>query len=114
VSDQLPLDFERPPHQGPIVPTGEVDKLIEKLAGRGWMTAEQLGATTESQKRSLRAVGEESEGQIISGQKGYKLTIEATEAELNEVDWWRSQGKKMVRRWAKTRRVWHQHHPDQS
>lgn len=111
---QLALDFERPPHHGPVVPSGEVDKLIAKLAGRGWQTAEQLGADTESKKRSLRAVAEESEGQIISGQRGYKLTIEATEAELDEIDWLRSQGKKMVRRWAKTRRVWHQHHPQHS
>jgi hypothetical protein len=91
-----------------------VEKLIARLHGHGWQTAEQLGATTESQKRSLRAIGEESEGQIISGQRGYKLTIEATESELDAVDWWRSQGKKMVRRWAKTRRVWHQHNPPQS
>jgi hypothetical protein len=109
---QLALNFERPLKQGPIVPTGEVDKLVARLHGCGWQTAAQLGAKTERDRRAIRAIAEESEDQIISSQRGYKLTIEATLAEMEQIAWWRSQGKKMIRRWGKTWRLWHRHNPD--
>jgi hypothetical protein len=107
--NQLALEFERPAHQGPIVPHTEVEKLVRRLRGRGWQTAAQLGAKTERDRRAIRAIAEESEDQIISSQRGYKLTVEATLAEMEEIQWWRSQGKKMIRRWAKTWRLWHRH-----
>ena len=46
--------------------------------------------------------------QIISGQKGCKLTIEATVNEIAETAWLKSQGKKMIQRWLEIKRVAHQ------
>ena len=80
---QLALDFERMAEHGPKVLPFHVEQMIASLRGAGWLTAKQLGADRESDKRILRAIAEASEGQIISGQKGYKLTLEATPEDVN-------------------------------
>lgn len=54
----------------------------------------------------LRAIAEEK-GQIISGQRGYKLTVEASLEEIRDTDWLKSQGRKMIKRWVKIQRVAH-------
>lgn len=104
---QLALDFTRPVGKGPEVHGFQVEAMITTLRGKGWQTAKQLGAETESDKRILRAVAEDSDGQIISGQKGYMLTIEATPADLAAASWLQSQGNKMLGRWIAIQRVWH-------
>lgn len=81
--------------------------MIAALHGTGWRTARDLGARKESDKRVLRAIAEASEGQIISGQKGYKLTVEATPEEIGATTWMKSQARKMWRRWIAIQRVAH-------
>lgn len=104
---QLALDFERMAEQGPKVLPFHIDEMMKALRGKEWQTSSQLGATNERDKRNLRAIAEASEGQIISGQKGYKLTLEATPEDLNAAGWLKSQGDKMRRRWLQIQRVWH-------
>jgi len=107
MTDQPELDFERLAGQGPDVSKFQVETMIAALRGKGWQTSKELGARKESDKRILRAIAEESEGQIISGQKGYKLTSEATVNEIAETAWLKSQGKKMIHRWIAIQRVAH-------
>lgn len=104
---QLPLEFERAKEQGPIVAKLHVETMITNLRGRGWQTSKQLGALSEADKRILRAIAEASEGEILSGQKGYMLTREATPADLQQAGWLKSQGQKMLERWTAIQRVWH-------
>jgi hypothetical protein len=104
---QLALDFERLAGQGPNVSRFHISAMIESLRGRGWQTAKQLGATSESSKRVLRAIAEESAGEIVSGQKGYKLTRECTLEEVGQAGWLKSQGQKMLDRWLAIQRVYH-------
>lgn len=106
-TDQLALDFERMAGKGPEVEKFQVDEMISALRGRGWRTAADLGAQKEGDKRMLRAIAENSEGQIISGQKGYKLTIESTVSEISDTAWLKSQGKKMIQRWLAIQKVAH-------
>jgi hypothetical protein len=101
---QLDLEFRA---EAPEVTPSEVAELIARLRGHGWQTARDLGANKESDKRRLRAIAEASEGQIISGQKGYKLTLEATPADIESFAWLRRQAKKNMGRWIRTIRVWH-------
>jgi hypothetical protein len=101
---QLDLEFRA---EAPEVTPSEVAELIARLRGQGWQTSRELGAEKESEKRQLRAIAEASEGQIISGQKGYKLTLEATPDEVAGTQWLKNQGRKMVHRWIEIQRVYH-------
>ncbi len=103
---QLDLELSA---KAPEVTPSEVAELIARLRGRGWQTARDLGAAKESDKRQLRAIAEASEGRIISGQKGYKLTREATLTEIDSTVWMRHQGEKMIKRFLDIQRVRHQH-----
>jgi hypothetical protein len=107
---QLALEFERAAGAGPEVHRWHVEKMIEMLRARDWQTAKQLGAMNERDQRVLRAIANASEGQIISGQKGYKLTIEATLPEIDRAyAWLRHQGREMIRRALEIQRVRHRH-----
>lgn len=106
MTSQLDLELRAPV---PEVTPSEVAELIARLRGKGWQTARDLGAEKESDKRQLRAIAEASEGQIISGQKGYKLTLEATLPEIDSTVWLKAQGEKMIRRYVDIQRVRHQH-----
>jgi hypothetical protein len=54
-------------------------------------------------------MAESSAGEIISGQKGYKLSAEATIDEIDHAaNWLISQGKKMLKRGIAIRRKAHQ------
>ena len=87
---QLQLPIPRPAGQKPAVDAAEVDRLIVWLAGKGWVQRreiERLTAGTENSawdERRLRALAEASEGHIISGQRGYRLTCEADPQERDE------------------------------
>jgi hypothetical protein len=105
--DQSELDFECLAGEGPIVSEFQVDTMIAALRGKNWQTARALGARKENDRRILRAIAEASEGQIISGQKGYKLTVEATLGEIAGTSWLKNQGKKMIQRWIAIQRVAH-------
>jgi hypothetical protein len=56
--------------------------LIDTLLNRGWVTGAALSTELGLNERHLRALAEESEGWVISGQLGYKLTTEATPEEI--------------------------------
>jgi hypothetical protein len=90
-----------------------VDQLVTFLAGRSWLTAADLAAALHFPDRLTRSLAEASDGRILSGQKGYKLTRESTPDEmLAATNWLESQGKRMIARAVKTRRAWHSHQPD--
>lgn len=101
--EQLPFTFiPEPPEQD------EIEMLIAQLRGRDWRTARDLGALAEKDRRKLRQIAEASEGRIISGQQGYKLAGEATPEEIGGFyRWMVSQGKRMIRRAIRARRIWH-------
>jgi len=84
-------------------------ELVDLLRGRGWVTSAELSRLTFTD-RELRAIVEHDErGQILSfpGSPGYKLTIDATLAELDRTGALLSQGKRMIRRWVRYSRVRH-------
>jgi hypothetical protein len=111
---QLALEFERSAGKGPKIRRDQVAKVVELLRGRDWQTSKDLGCATEADKRILRAIAEASEGQIISGQNGYKLTIEATLPEIDAAAaWLKHQGEQMIRRYTEIQRVRHRHFAQQ-
>lgn len=67
----------------PAVTERDLDWMMNELRGRGWVTAADLGARDEAAKRVLRAIASASKAQIVSGQKGYRLGLEATLPELD-------------------------------
>lgn len=74
-------------------------KFMDYLRGRGWTTARSVYVGMGWADRQLREWAEASEGKIISGQRGYKLTAEATPEEIHRAaTWLKAQGKKMLRR----------------
>ncbi len=100
IQTQLPLD--RPESKPDPTP------LIKCLRGRGWITARQLYRLLGFNDRKVRAIAAASEGQIISGQLGYKLTLEATLEEVQHAEaWLHSQSKQMDQRALEIRRVYH-------
>ncbi len=82
--------------------------LIKFLRGQGWITARQIYRLLGFSDRKVRAIAAASEGQIISGQRGYKLTMEATLGEVQHAEaWLRSQSKQMDQRALEISRVYH-------
>jgi hypothetical protein len=91
----------------PVIRRPDYHHMIDQLRGRGWTTAKILEPLTGLNERALREVAHVSDGQILSGQKGYKLTVEATEDEVREATGWLvSQSEKMARRAIAIQRVW--------
>ena len=87
----------------------EANPLVSALRGQGWVTAKRLSFHLATSDRELRAMAEASAGEIISGQKGYKLSTEATIDEIDHAaNWLISQGKKMLKRGIEIRRRAHQ------
>ena len=75
------------------------EAFVAALAGKGWVTARQLRDATGIDDRVLRMCAEASEGRVISGQKGYKLTAEATPGEIHHAcAWLLSQAQRMTDR----------------
>jgi hypothetical protein len=72
----------------------------------GWVKAKEFPAPWG--ERRLRAAAHESEGRIISGQRGYKLTRLATIEEVQHAAaWLRHQAQAMQRRALEIDRVYH-------
>lgn len=75
------------------------ETFVGALAGKGWVTARELRDATGIDDRVLRMCAEASEGRVISGQKGYKLTAEATPGEIHHAcAWLLSQAQRMTDR----------------
>jgi hypothetical protein len=71
--------------------------VYEWLSDGNWHTAITFGPARVD--RMLRIVAERSQGRIISGQYGYKLTKYATTEEIDHAErWLLSQGRKMIDR----------------
>lgn len=101
-SQQSLLDWK--PAARPVAP------LRDWLRGKGWRTARQISEAEGAgwTDRECRLAAEASGGEIITGQKGYKLLSEATPEEVSHAAaWLRSQGEKMIDRSVEIQRLYH-------
>lgn len=77
----------------------KVPQLIAALSGRGWMKGKALANMLDTDDRTIRAIANASDGAIISGQKGYALTHEASVQDVQHAaNWLRHQAQAMTRR----------------
>lgn len=92
------------------------DRLKQALAGRGWILRAQVALELGCAVRTVRKAAHEASGAILSSSLGLKLTVEASEDEINEaLGRFTSQIHEMANRVAATRHVWdarHVHVPD--
>lgn len=94
----LPL-FATQPAPATPPPNPELTAVLLELRQGNWLTARTLRHRLGYSDRTLRAVAEASDGQIISGQQGYKLTRCATSDEITHAaNWLHSQAQKMENR----------------
>lgn len=76
------------------------------LSDGQWHTAKAVKASTGLSDRAQRAIAEASAGQIISGQRGYRLIAFASIEEVDRAEnWLRSQARAMLRRSLQIRRA---------
>jgi hypothetical protein len=67
---------------------------------------------TEGNKRKLREIANQSEGQIASGQEGYKLVRDMTADEYNHFrNWMKRQADQMTARILRSDRVFYERQP---
>lgn len=91
----------------------DVDFLVGMLKGQGWMLAQEISTRILDKTgvlwsdRRIRALASASRGRIIPGQRGYKLTLEASPEEINAVAWLKNQGEEMTQRYIDILKVWH-------
>jgi hypothetical protein len=102
--------------RAPKVSAKEVELLLNILRGQSWMTAMHItleskyhiGQQVRWSDRKIRAIANASEGQVISGQRGYRLTREATIEEVQHAAaWLRHQARAMRLRALEIDRVYH-------
>jgi hypothetical protein len=99
---QLTLFFKPRPD------TDETAAFVEFLRGRDWIRASQITALTGWTDRQCRAFAAASRGHVISGQKGYKLTLECNPKEFARFEgFFTSQIREMANRIRNARRVYH-------
>lgn len=104
MSEQLELIKAK----GPKVTPEEISALVAVIRDRGWLTASEITRTICWPDRKIRAVANASEGQIISGQSGYKLTNQATIEEIEHAaNWLRHQASEMTHRALQIDRIRH-------
>ena len=107
----MQLDFDLSRSKAPVVSRQEIETVVQFLIGRPWTTAAEILAALDIDERRLRAIAEQSEGQILSGPgcPGYKLLTST--AQLQEVDETanrlESQAKRMLARAYQIRRRAH-------
>jgi hypothetical protein len=68
----------------PIV-TALVPRMIRALDRRGWVSAATLCTELRTDKRSLREAAHCSDGHVLGHQRGYTLTTQASQEEVNAV-----------------------------
>lgn len=95
--------------RAPVVSAADVRWFCAMLADlTDWATARELGAHSESERRKFRALADASHGQVISGQRGYRLARLATMEERNHAaSWLEHQAAEMQRRAIAIRRLAH-------
>jgi hypothetical protein len=85
----------RPVTQLPV----DVVVLHSALRGRGWITADAVNSLTGWSERKVRQVAQDSQGTVLGGQLGYRMTSEASSEEVaHVVRFLRSQAVKMLDR----------------
>lgn len=94
----------------PLTTAAEQDELVALLRGRGWMTMREIASEHPGwSDRHIRAIASESGGRIVSGQHGYKLTLECTPEEVHHATaWLRSQARVMTDRAIAIARLFHE------
>lgn len=103
---QLDLDFA--PRFRAQTGDDRVGELLDFLHERGWVSGREICASKQWTERLVRLLAAASVGQVLSGQRGYKLTREASPDELHHATaWLESQAKQMSERAGQIRRVWH-------
>jgi hypothetical protein len=97
------------PPKGPKISETDVGKLLQFLAGNGWLAGRQIQAVLGWQERYLRGVANASRGRVLSypGSPGYKLTKEATKEEVDAADILGHQANEMRRRLIEIRNVFY-------
>lgn len=76
-----------------------LDRLIHVLADGRWYRAAELARMFTTTDRMIRRLADLSDGRVISGQNGYKLTRCATTEEIDHAEaWLLSQARKMTDR----------------
>lgn len=86
-----------------------VDQLILFLKDRGHVTRREISKSLGWQDRTIRAVVEASQGEILATQRGYIVTIQASQEEAEASDHaLLSQAKTNLQRRAQQIRVRHQ------
>jgi len=82
-------------------------KMLAVLNDGRWHSAADLATRVDGlDDRTCRAIAERSEGQVLSGQSGYKLTCYATAGETRHAEAaLQSQARKMIQRAADIRRA---------
>lgn len=94
MSEQLLLPIAGQP---PRISPADLAAVESFLRGRGWVKAKDFPRIWT--ERKIRALANASEGRIISGQRGYRLTREATIEEVRQASTWlRHQAEEMRRR----------------
>ena len=89
----------------------DIALLVSILSGRGWTKADRLSQLViehglKWNDRKIRSVAHASKGHIISGQKGYKLTAEASPSKIQHASaWLRHQANEMNSRACEIDRV---------
>ena len=94
----LPLDFSRDVAQqaerralasevtgsSPVVSATLSDSLVSALTGRQWVTREKLSHELRVSVRAIRDAASQSRGRVICGNRGLRLTVEASDEEVDE------------------------------
>jgi len=108
------IQLELTPAPAVKIDVVELELLTRVLDDGIWMTATEIARQVADHHdqawtdRRIRALAAASEGQIISGQAGYKLTARATIVEVQHASGWlRHQGTEMHRRALEIDRVYH-------
>jgi hypothetical protein len=84
--------------------TDDLNRLLAYLGRQStWVSmrdiARQCDGLSRTNDRAIRAMAAASDGRIISGQRGYRLTSLASNAERDHaIAWYTSQAAKMIRR----------------
>lgn len=73
--------------------------FLAVLQDGAWHQGRALARTLQTNERVLRQIASDSGGSVISGQRGYRLTQHATNAEIDHAEsWLKHQGMAMIKR----------------
>lgn len=77
-----------------------MDRFLHVLQDEGdWVKGATLAARLHTSDRVIRMCASHSKGRVLSGQKGYRLTQDATLDEITHAaNWLRSQAREMLQR----------------